>query len=544
MRSLSTGPRLIRSFGVVADEWLCAPEGGPQAYVGAGKSPSPDRGSAANYTRNSTYQRNLDNTLSGLPNTNSGFGFFNFSIGQGNDRVNSIALCRGDVESDLCRSCVDDSIVKLRERCPSQREAIGFYDTCMLQYSNETILGNNRTNINFYFWNPINASDGDRFNGSPGPLLNRLIAEAAAGGPLLKFATGNTSGPNFPTIYGLVQCTPDLSEAQCSTCLDDSIQRFVSEFTGMSVGGRIFQRMCIIRYETFRFFNGSTLIIPPSSLPSPPISVVSPPTQPPSGKDSNITGQHFIAKTNSNSLTHDVLAKAMDIGTVECLQYDFSTIDAATNNFSNNNKLGKGGFGAVYKGNLGDGQEIAVKRLARDSGQDFGMARLFNPEETEGDTNRIVGTYGYMAPEYAMHGQFSVKSDVFSFGVLVLEMVTGQKNQYIRNGESIEDLLSYAWKSWQNGTVPNIIDRTLMTGSSSLQDITRSIHIGLLCVQENSNDRPTMASVVRMLDTFSLSLEVPSEPAFFMHSTITIDPQMPLLSFSVNDVSVSELVPR
>nr|GFA00224.1 putative receptor-like protein kinase At4g00960 [Tanacetum cinerariifolium] len=53
---------------------------------------------------------------------------------------------------------------------------------------------------------------------------------------------------------------------------------------------------------------------------------------------------------------------------------------------------------------------------------DFGMARLFKPEETQGDTSRIVGTYGYMAPEYAMHGQFSVKSDVFSFGVLVLEM--------------------------------------------------------------------------------------------------------------------------
>ncbi|KAI3487662.1 hypothetical protein L1887_48360 [Cichorium endivia] len=355
-----------------------------------------------------------------------------------------------------------------------------------------------------------------------------------------------------------------------------------------------------------------------------------------------------LRKKRQNPPTGNIKTKAMDIGTVECLQYDFSTIEAATNNFSKDNKLGKGGFGAVYKGKLGDGQEIAVKRLARDSGQgdiefknevllvaklqhrnlvrllgfsiegserlliyeflpnasldrfifdptkhiildwekrykiikgvakgllylhedsrlriihrdlkasnilldaemnpkiaDFGMARLFNPEETEGDTNRIVGTYGYMAPEYAMHGQFSVKSDVFSFGVLVLEMVTGQKNQYNRNGESIEDLLSYAWKSWQNGTVSNIINRTLMTGSSSLQDITRSIHIGLLCVQENSNDRPTMASVVRMLDTSSLSLEVPSEPAFFMRSTI--GPQMPLLGFSVNHVSVSELVPR
>nr|GEX83175.1 zinc finger, CCHC-type [Tanacetum cinerariifolium] len=74
---------------------------------------------------------------------------------------------------------------------------------------------------------------------------------------------------------------------------------------------------------------------------------------------------------------------------------------------------------------------------------DFGMARLFKPEETQGNTSRIVGTYGYMAPEYAMHGQFSVKSDVFSFGESVLEMVMGQKNTSFRNGESIEDLLSF-----------------------------------------------------------------------------------------------------
>ncbi|KAL8249223.1 hypothetical protein R6Q59_006091 [Mikania micrantha] len=71
---------------------------------------------------------------------------------------------------------------------------------------------------------------------------------------------------------------------------------------------------------------------------------------------------------------------------------------------------------------------------------DFGMARLFKTEETQGDTSRIVGTYGYMASEYAMHGQFSVKSDVFSYGVLLLEMVTGQKNQCFQNGDSIEDL--------------------------------------------------------------------------------------------------------
>ncbi|GJZ44196.1 putative receptor-like protein kinase, partial [Tanacetum coccineum] len=158
---------------------------------------------------------------------------------------------------------------------------------------------------------------------------------------------------------------------------------------------------------------------------------------------------------------------------------------------------------------------------------------------------------GYMAPEYAMQGQFSVKSDVFSFGVLVLEIVTGQKNQCFRIGESTQYLLSYAWKSWRNGTVMDFIDPTLKTGSGSLPDIVRSIHIGLLCVQDNVNNRPTMSSVVLMLSSSSLTLSVPSEPAFFIGSTI--DREVPDIyayssltsgQFSVNGVSVSDIVPR
>ncbi|KAM7490580.1 hypothetical protein LguiA_033501 [Lonicera macranthoides] len=191
---------------------------------------------------------------------------------------------------------------------------------------------------------------------------------------------------------------------------------------------------------------------------------------------------------------------------------------------------------------------------------DFGMARLLERDETQGNTYRIVGTYGYMAPEYAMHGQFSVKSDVFSFGVLVLEMVSGQRN-CLRNGKNREDLLSYAWKNWKERGGKNLIDPILRSNSSPIHDIMRCIHIGLLCVQENPTDRPTMASIVLMLSSFSLSLPVPSEPAFFMHSSV-VDPEKPLYGeynsgtsessewknasakVSINDASVSELYPR
>ncbi|KAL7242686.1 hypothetical protein ACSBR1_015133 [Camellia fascicularis] len=153
---------------------------------------------------------------------------------------------------------------------------------------------------------------------------------------------------------------------------------------------------------------------------------------------------------------------------------------------------------------------------------DFGMARLFAFDETQGNTSRIVGTYGYMSPEYVMHGQFSVKSDVFSFGVLVLEIVSGQKNNCFRNGDNVEDLLSYAWKSWREGTISNMIDHTLSNRSSSLSEIMRCIHIGLLCVQENAAQRPTMASVVLMLNSFSFTLPLPSEQTFFFFTIASV----------------------
>ncbi|XP_073043047.1 cysteine-rich receptor-like protein kinase 29 isoform X2 [Primulina eburnea] len=147
---------------------------------------------------------------------------------------------------------------------------------------------------------------------------------------------------------------------------------------------------------------------------------------------------------------------------------------------------------------------------------DFGMARLFEKDETQGNTSRIVGTYGYMAPEYAMHGQFSIKSDVFSFGVLVLEILTGQRNNSFRNGENTGDLLSSAWSHWREGTAINMIDPMLKDGSNSMREILRCFHISLLCVQENAGDRPTMANVALMLSSFSLTLPLPSEPAFFV----------------------------
>ncbi|KAF5474678.1 hypothetical protein F2P56_006558 [Juglans regia] len=178
---------------------------------------------------------------------------------------------------------------------------------------------------------------------------------------------------------------------------------------------------------------------------------------------------------------------------------------------------------------------------------DFGTARLFEADQTQANTHKIVGTYGYMPPEYVIRGHFSVKSDVFSFGVLVLEIVSGKKiNSIICNGDNEVSLLSYAWRNWREGTISNLADPTIRNSCSETQ-IMRCIHIGLLCVQENLADRPNMASVVLMFNSQSITLPVPTRPAFLMHSNNDRSDKVHRSSSaqpSINEASISELDPR
>ncbi|KAK1559360.1 hypothetical protein Q3G72_013622 [Acer saccharum] len=135
--------------------------------------------------------------------------------------------------------------------------------------------------------------------------------------------------------------------------------------------------------------------------------------------------------------------------------------------------IGKGGFGPVYKANLSTGQEIAVKRLANNSGQgveefksewcaDDERSKFLSwrkrGDDKEANTKRIAGTYGYMSPEYATDGNFSMKSDVFSFGVILLEIVSGKKNRGFRHPDHHLNLLGHAWVLWNNGRALEVKD--------------------------------------------------------------------------------------
>ncbi|XP_004134966.3 cysteine-rich receptor-like protein kinase 10 [Cucumis sativus] len=643
-----------------------------------------------NYTNNSPFEKNLDHVLASISSNSItdtrqvDYGFYNATSGEDPDTANAKVLCRKGCPLEQCRTCANNSVHRIRQNCPNQKEGAGWYGDCQILYSNNSVHDETDLSAFQILYNTRVAPDQNGFNEELRDLLDGLRVEAASGTSIRKSASGDVKlqNPNTYTIYGLVDCFPDMSFFSCDVCLSRLQSNLASCCSG-SIGARLIATSCQIGYEIHPLY-ASLLSPPPSPLPLQPPASNLPPSSPlpTQGNNSNtvriviivavsiaaviilLVGICLVLKFRKrkqkgllrNFGDVDVGDASDEISIVNTIQFDFDVIKDATNDFSNENKLGQGGFGAVYRGKLPNGQHIAVKRLAHNSQQgdaefknevllvvklqhrnlvrllgfclqgserlliyefvpngsldhfifdfekrilldwerrykvingtargllylhedsrlriihrdlkasnilldeemnpkiaDFGLARLFEVDETQGNTSRIVGTYGYMAPEYIAHGQFSIKSDVFSFGVLVLEIVSGQKNNCFSHGENTEDLTSFTWNNWRAGTSTNVIDSTLGVGSRI--EMIRCIHIGLLCVQENVANRPTMASVVMMLSSSSLTLPIPSKPAFFMDSIVTNGSntsetnrsKSTTLQHSENEASITELHPR
>ncbi|WZZ09401.1 hypothetical protein YC2023_095322 [Brassica napus] len=185
---------------------------------------------------------------------------------------------------------------------------------------------------------------------------------------------------------------------------------------------------------------------------------------------------------------------------------------------------------------------------------DFGMARTFCMDQNVANTRRVVGTFGYMPPEYVTHGQFSIKSDVYSFGVLILEIISGKKNSSFYQMEGlVNNLATYVWRLWENKSLHELIDPVIRE-ESKRDEVIRYIHIGLLCVQENSAERPTMSKIHQMLTTSSITLDVPLPPGFLFRNgpgsnplAQGLEPGEPTsMSFacSLDEATITDVSPR
>nr|CAD1832583.1 unnamed protein product [Ananas comosus var. bracteatus] len=616
-----------------------------------------------NYTASSPYESNLRRLLPSLASAAPASDGLSAAAaaGESSDRAFGIALCRGDVNTTDCRAC----LVLRPELHLLPRELAAALPVERQQRDVPGVLRQDATVYNFV-------------NQALDMLLSGVADAAASSSNSVKlFATGELSiTKGFPTIYGMAQCVQHIAGSECRRCLQGLINETLKLFDGRQ-GGQILGGWCYLRYEVFLFYYGkptkSLFSVAPVDLPISP-----PPPGPPQIPTRRKAKLQITRPTSTFDADEVIKLWKSEERSSEFSLFDFDTIANSTNNFSIENKLGEGGFGTVYKGQLSDGLEIAVKRLSAHSGQglvefkneiqliaklqhrnlvrllgccihreekiliyeympnksldfflfgsyqsfcsncsfllfphflcyislsvsdqtrglldwqkrftivegiaqgllylhkhsrlriihrdlkasnilldyemnpkisDFGLARIFGSNETQANTNRIVGTYGYMSPEYASEGLFSVKSDVFSFGVLLLEIVSGKRNAGFHQYGNHLNLLGYvSMGALERGEWFELIDEKL-DDSFETCEILRCIHAALMCVQENASDRPTMLNVITMLSSDSTSLSDPKQPAYF-NVRIRDEAKMAsdfIMPDTVNEITFSDLEGR
>ncbi|RID78321.1 hypothetical protein BRARA_A01164, partial [Brassica rapa] len=464
-----------------------------------------------NFTSNTSYSINLNRLVSSLPDlTPTINGFYDISI---DGEVNAIALCRGDLKPNQdCINCITNAAKQLLESC--EMEPVPLYH----------ILSN------------VSVMDKEGFSKGLGELLDSLGSKIVD--------AYETSARVKGTVYALAQCIPDLSKSDCRICLSQIFAGVPTCCDGKS-GGWWNNPSCYFRFENYLFFDLSV------------VSEEKQPLSPPKNDTKIINGSKTLVFAVIPIVT--IVLKNLkeeaenEIESTYSLHFDFDTIRVATDDFSLTTKIGEGGFGAVYKRHclvliIGISRGLLylhqvtefsiIHRVLKSSNvhldeqmhpkiSDFGMARQFDFYKTQATTKRV----------YAMHGRFSAKTDVYSFGVLVLEIITGKRNSGLGFSEDTDLPTFVSMEKLVEGTAVDLIVHVLLKSYSKEQSM-QCLEIAFSCVQENPTKRPTMDSVVSMLssDSEPLRLPKPSQPGFFRRSMS--------FSVSVNDVSLTDLSGR
>ncbi|KAK0596356.1 hypothetical protein LWI29_014901 [Acer saccharum] len=454
-----------------------------------------------NVTDTSDFNTNINATFADLRGQlDAGKLFATAQQPRGSSPVYAMIQCRSYLSPADCVACYAAAESLIRN-CSASNGARVVYLGCSLRYESSLFYDQSTQEGRFGFCGNRTALQVTAFSAAVKELVQNLQVTTpkisgffvASKEELVGGGGGNNTG-----VYGVAQCVETISESGCRDCLAtayDNIQRCFGNAFGWAVDVG-----CFIRYSDTPFF-----------------------------ADNQTTNLAPFLKMASSSKKKQLLEEYEE------------------------NKLGEGGFGDIYKGTLENGKIVAVKRLvigaSRRIVSDFEnevklisnvhhrnlirllgccsspdlllvyeyMARssldkfLFGekrgslnwkqrllPENQSHLSTKFAGTLGYTAPEYAIHGQLSVKVDAYSYGVVVLEIISGRKSTD-QSKDADEYLLKQAWKLYENDMHKDLVDETLDPSEYKEEEIKKVIEIALMCTQSTAASRPTMSQVVVLL---------------------------------------------
>lgn len=584
-----------------------------------------DRGcSLYNATRQSLFLSNRDSTFSDLRKKLSSGDNIRFATAKTaitSDPVYGMAQCRNYLSTSDCLSCFSAAVSQIRN-CSSANGARVIYDGCFLRYESNVFYDQTTLLGNFGTCGNKTASQAGAFNTSVDGLLSDLvIATPKIVGYFAATKREIASGSNN-FVYSVAQCAATVSETGCVNCLAVALKNIAS--CPPHIEGRAVDAGCFLRYSNTAFFsNNQTMDLAPflktkggSTKKKAVIGFV-------------VGGAAFILsliavitlfmlfKRRPKKARKGNILGATELRGPEVFGY--KDLKSATRNFSEENKLGEGGFGDVYKGILKNEKIVAVKKLAfiqssrakidfdsevklisnvhhrnlvrllgccsksqvlilvyeymanssldkflygekrgtlnwkqrfdiilgiarglsylhhefhvciihRDIKSsnilldddfqpkiaDFGLARLL-PEDQSHLSTKFAGTLGYTAPEYAIHGQLSEKVDTYSYGVVLLEIISGRKINDIKLEPITQYLLEWAWRCYEDETLMDLVDKDLDANEYEPHEVKKVLEIALICTQSSVSLRPTMSEVVVMLLSRDSQKLRPTKPTF------------------------------